>query len=292
MTGEHDGYRIPRVQTGSSPQAILSTVLADYTFDDVALTTPSIVGILADFGISPSAARSAASRVTARGLLDAERRGRTAIYRLSPAARAGHAGRYARVVGFAATEPTWDGAWTIALEQPGGDTADRRAWRSELADLGVIRIGEATWGSPRDLRATIAAIAERRGVPVRLARSVLERAGGAGDPVEAVDLDAIAEIYASVLHTLDADLGALDAGTMTAERALVARTEALRAWRTASLTDPLLPAELLPDGWPRARARAAFVRVRGGTRDAAVARLAALLAPSDPDAARRIRAYG
>jgi phenylacetic acid degradation operon negative regulatory protein len=49
------------------------------------------------------------------------------------------------------------------------------------------------------------------------------------------------------------------------------------AWRAFADTDPDLPDELLPAGWPRARAREVFTELDEGLRSLALQRLRQLL---------------
>jgi phenylacetic acid degradation operon negative regulatory protein len=182
--------------------------------------------------------------------------------------------------------------WTVMIEQPMAlGPAIRREWRTELADLGFVRLNESAWGTPHDLRERAAEVASRCGVRVWIARSPLDPAA-ADDPALTIDLSAVAELYRTIVGTLEGGLRAVDAGVMTPAHALVARTEALRAWRSVALTDPFLPRQLLPDDWPRARARTAFDRLRADTLAPAVDRLSTILARHDPHSTGQLRAYG
>ena len=55
--------------------------------------------------------------------------------------------------------------------------------------------------------------------------------------------------------------GRLRDGTVAPPEALVARTRLMDTWREFADADPDLPDELLPAGWPRARARAVFTEL-------------------------------
>ena len=78
----------PRRQSGSAPQGMAVTLLADYTLRTRAcLPSAAIVALLADTGVTPAGARTAISRLARRGVLEASRQGRHSSYRLTaPAA--------------------------------------------------------------------------------------------------------------------------------------------------------------------------------------------------------------
>jgi DNA-binding transcriptional regulator PaaX len=63
----------------------------------------------------------------------------------------------------------------------------------------------------------------------------------------------------------------LDAGTVSPAEAFRVRTELMDAWRAFPWSDPDLPAELLPEAWPRSEARDLLVRLYDGLAPAAMA---------------------
>ena len=77
----------------------------------------------------------------------------------------------------------------------------------------------------------------------------------------------------------------LDAGTVSPAEAFRARTELMDAWRAFPWSDPDLPAELLPEAWPRTEARELLVRLYDGLADAATAYVEEIVAREAPELA-------
>src|SRR5258708_34172789 len=90
------------------PPRLLLTLLGDYWWQRTEpLPSAAIVGLLAEFGVSDSAARAALSRLTRNGLLVTSRSGRRTFVRLSQRAadilRDGARG----IFSFGAPTPPW-----------------------------------------------------------------------------------------------------------------------------------------------------------------------------------------
>ena len=62
------------------------------------------------------------------------------------------------------------------------------------------------------------------------------------------------------------------------------------AWRAFPWSDPDLPAELLPEAWPRTEARELLVRLYDGLADAATAYVEEIVAREAPELAGTARA--
>lgn len=192
------------------------------------------------FGINPNQARVALSRMLARGEVTSDEQGTYAL-----AGR--HLDRAARLQAArtAATGP-FDGRWHAVVVRGSAEPAARRRERRRAlvsARLGELR--EGTWLRPANLGVEIPAALERSvlrleatpsGDPARLAAEVFDLAG-----------------WARRARGLLADLATpAHAGSLAAGFELDA--EVLRHLQR----DPLLPAELLPDGWPGARLRESY----------------------------------
>src|SRR3984885_12427019 len=96
------------------PRRLLLTLLGDYWWQRTeSLPSAAIVGLLAEFGVSDSAARAALSRLTRNGLLVTSRSGRRTFVRLSQRAAdvLDDGGR--RIFSFGATPAPWDGMWSL-----------------------------------------------------------------------------------------------------------------------------------------------------------------------------------
>ena len=69
--------RLPRRQSGNSPQGLTVTLMADYTLRTRAwLPSAAIVALLAEAGVSHAGARTTISRLARRGVLEGSRQGR------------------------------------------------------------------------------------------------------------------------------------------------------------------------------------------------------------------------
>ena len=253
--------RLPRRQSGSSPQGLAVTLLADYTLRSRAwLPSAAIVDLLAEAGASPGGARTAISRLARRGILEGRRQGRRSFYRLTTAAATFLTVGGSAIAAPAETEP-WDGQWTlIAFSLPQEQSALRRGLRSQLRWLGYAPLYDGLWVSPHDLgEKTKARLADLTlgTLTVFRARHVELDAAIRRNPVDAWDIAAIAGRYESFLRRWRPARAARLAGAA----AVRARTEVMDTYRRLPVLDPRLPTRLLPPGWLREPARDLFTSV-------------------------------
>jgi hypothetical protein len=78
-------------------------------------------------------------------------------------------------------------------------------------------------------------------------------------------------------------------GFVGASEALIARTAVMDTWRNFPNLDPELPDELLPNGWPRRRARAIFAEVYNRLGPLAEVRVRQVLSEFAPDLSGFVR---
>lgn len=282
----------PRVQSGSNPQRLLGALLADYTFESTpGLSSPSVIAVLGEFGISEAGARSALSRVTARGLLNAERSGRQVRYVLGSEARATHGRRLSNVVRFGHPATEWDGMWTVVLYSlPEAQRSLRQRWRTQLEQLKYGCLTDAAWISAHDTADEVQRLSAEHGVGAAVLRAQFLDALAPGlRPQDAFDLEAVRRLHTDFIETFAPVRDALDAGRIGPERALVERTRVLNDWRLVAVADPDLPRAVLPADWPLADARAIFLDLWRGLAPAALMRLQALIRARDSDTARQLR---
>lgn len=266
--------RLPRRQSGSAPQGMTVTLLADYTLGTRAsLPSAAIVALLAEAGISEAGARTAISRLARRGVLEGSRRGRNSSYRLALAA-ATHLSAGGRwIVSSTAADESWDGWWTlVAFSLPQEEGAQRRALRGQLRWLGYAPLYDGLWISPGGptAKATkdLAEINLGR-VTVFRSRQVELSAAGGRDPIDAWDVPAIAVQYESFIRRWAPMLPTIRSGRVTGAEAVRARTEVMDTYRRFPTLDPQLPLRLLPPGWLRGRARDLFAAVYDGLAETA-----------------------
>src|SRR5207248_2955383 len=96
------------------PPRLLLTLLGDYWWQRTEpLPSAAIVGLLAEFGVSDSAARAALSRLTRNGLLVTSRSGRRTFVQLSARAADVLNDGARRIFTFGETPAPWDGMWSL-----------------------------------------------------------------------------------------------------------------------------------------------------------------------------------
>lgn len=215
------------------------------------LPTPLLLRTAALFGISEGSARTALSRMSSTGEVVGERGG----YRLG--------GRLvARQVRQAASRRAearrWDGTWELVTVE--GDrarsAADRAALRDALRQLRLGELREGLWVRPDNLAP------ERTPDARHVAEAWCRRWSGAvpdprPDPGSLWDLEG----WVAEAEALRADMARLLPALEAGEPAELAEGFVVSAAVLRLLqADPLLPAELLPPGWPGAALRQDYDR--------------------------------
>jgi phenylacetic acid degradation operon negative regulatory protein len=264
-----DAVRLPRRQSGNSPQGLTVTLLADYTLRTRAwLPSAAIVALLAEAGVSHAGARTTISRLARRGVLEGSKQGRNSSYRLTAAAAFNLAAGGRAMLSAAVDDEPWDHQWTlIAFSVPQDEVAQRRDLRSRLRWFGCAPLYDGLWISPRDLtdkaRAQLTDLASGT-MTVFRARHV-ELGGSTGrNPLDAWDTAAIARDYEDFIRRWRPLLPDIRAARITGVGAVRARTEVMDTYRRLPILDPRLPLRLLPPGWPREPARDLFTAVYDG----------------------------
>jgi phenylacetic acid degradation operon negative regulatory protein len=298
------------------PPRLLLTLLGDYWWQRTeSLPSAAIVGLLAEFGVSDSAARAALSRLTRNGLLVTSRSGRRTFVRLSRRAAdvLDDGGR--RIFSFGATPAPWDGMWSlVAFSIPEEHRSARDELRKELRWLGFAPLYDGLWVCPRDHAGDVMARLKDLGISTATAfratalpAVTADDAGGGADPAASADTAAGPH---GALVTADIPARAWDlsglrdryqeftefagllrdqtvAGEITTADALVARTRVMNEWRAFPAMDPDLPDELLPPAWPRAAARDLFITCYDLLGPLAARRVRQIIARYSPELAGR-----
>jgi phenylacetic acid degradation operon negative regulatory protein len=244
------------------PPRLLLTLLGDYWWRrSESLPSAALVALLAEFGVSDSAARAALSRLTRRKLLVTAKSGRRTVVRLS-----GRAARVlddggAQIFSFGRVSRPWDGMWSlVAFSIPEEHRAARDSLRKQLRWLGFAPLYDGLWVSPRDHASEV--LGQLAGLGISTATAFRARTvpgvSPAGLPQQAWDLDNLRARYDHFIGQASALRERTVAGQLSPDVALVTRTRLMDEWRAFPELDPDLPDELLPDGWPRAAARELF----------------------------------
>jgi phenylacetic acid degradation operon negative regulatory protein len=244
------------------PPRLLLTLLGDYWWRRAEpLPSAALVALLAEFGVSDSAARAALSRLTRNKLLVTSKSGRRTVVRLSDrAARVLDDGGH-QIFSFGRSSQPWDGMWSlVAFSVPEQNRAARDSLRKQLRWLGFAPLYDGLWVSPRDRAIEVISQLAELGITTATALRATTVPGVTADglPQRAWDLDNLRARYDRfIAHT-----GALRertlAGRVSPVAALVTRTRVMDEWRAFPELDPDLPDELLPDAWPRGSARELF----------------------------------
>jgi phenylacetic acid degradation operon negative regulatory protein len=229
--------------TAQLPPLTARSVLASALLgmDPPELPVAQLVRLTGLFGISENRARVALSRMVAAGEATSDGSGR---YRLAGHLAARQSRQSASRTGATAA---WDGEWMVAVVTTTGSTAEvRSARRRALAYARLVELREGVWMRPANVEVRLPAswdadvelLSARPSGPRELAGRLW-------------DLRAWADRAAELVR----GLGALAPD----------RPEALAPGFTLSAAvlrhlqaDPLLPAELLPAGWPGTQLRATY----------------------------------
>jgi phenylacetic acid degradation operon negative regulatory protein len=152
----------------------------------------------------------------------------------------------------------WSGEWRFCLVVGSGarSAADRGELRAALRALRLAELREGVWLRPDNLPWSLAAAP---GSPVAAQCLVAVGRLDGEDPAAVAsrlwDLDGWARRAAELRQAMAASLGAVAAGSAEAlAPGFVLSADVLRHLQA----DPLLPAELLPEGWPGAALRAEY----------------------------------
>ncbi|BAT57504.1 transcriptional repressor PaaX [Variibacter gotjawalensis] len=202
-------------------------------------------------GISDGVVRTAMSRLASDGWLTRTKVGRNSYYRL--AEKGVETFRRATEHIYRPSPPPWPGAFDLLIA---GEGANTEALRAAMA--------EAEFGSPAPgVFVAPAGSAAPQGNVIRL------RATGDADAQRALaakswPLDEIGEAYRRFVAAFEPLRSALAAGGALSDLdALVARVLLIHEYRRIVLRDPILPVEVLPDGWQGTKARRLCAEIYG-----------------------------
>ena len=213
----------------------------------------SLIRALGKFGISERLVRTSVFRLVQDDWLDADQVGRRSYYSLSTNGARKFEQATARIYGD--PRQTWDGDWCLVL-LAGLDGEQKEMIRRELGWVGFGAISSNVLAHPTpdigEMEATLKrASIDRQVVVMRgstlgkkqdMAMQVLVQKSwnlGELDGRYAEFVEQFRPLYKSVKRTRAID----------GELAFQVRTLMIQEYRRILLRDPLLPAELLPEGW-------------------------------------------
>lgn len=194
--------------------------------------------------IEPGALRTALSRLASDGWVVRHKDGRNSYYQL--AAQGRHAFDEATQRIYASETPKWNGRWTVAIAVDGDDHG-----ADALSSAGFINRGEGIWLRPEtSVSAPVDDALEGYLLMDGTASTVPDNVHRLWETTEtARALAEFCDQYAPFASALEAG------GALEPLDALAARTLLIHDWRRIVLRAPLLPSEILPDGWPGTEAR-------------------------------------
>ena len=240
----------------SSARGLIFTILGEYVRPaDGSVWTSAMIDAMSRLGVEERATRQALMRTAADGWLTAERVGRRTQWRLTPNAERLLTEGSARIYGFGARRDDWDGDWLLVLARiPESERPSRHVLRTRMTWAGFGSAGPGVWISTHAERLTEA---ERALAEAGLAGEAQIFRGRHADgrlPVlvdQAWDLAAVRRRYEDFIEAF---------GQVSPDDPLAAMIALVHAWRRFPWTDPDLPSDLLPPGWPRASAATVFGR--------------------------------
>ncbi|MEP7045659.1 MAG: PaaX family transcriptional regulator C-terminal domain-containing protein [Ilumatobacteraceae bacterium] len=279
---------MPRFQVGFPPQHLLLALLGDYwSCRSEPLPSAALVDLLAEFEVNPSGARAALSRLSIRGLLVGTKDGRNTFYRVADGFRSLLPYGPIHTRAFAKPVAVWDGVWTMVAFTVSEDQRRLRPMlRGRLQSLGFAPLYDGLWVSPhapnKELEIALEIAPTKSCTVMRASELPLATRLSVAS---AWNLDELGESYSEFVRTFRPVLRRLEEGRIGATEALVSRTRANYRWFVFAVTDPDLPAALLPKRWPRAEAHDLFASLVDGLESLAVQRVRGIIAQYDPDLA-------
>jgi len=227
--------------------------------------TGSLIELLGLLGLSGQAVRSTLSRMSRRGWLESHRASRYSFYRLTPKCLRLLEEGAQRI--FRPRHDPWDGRWhLLSYSIPESKRHLRRRLRRRLLWLGFGALNQATWISPRDLRAEVEKVVNALHVRPYVEFFTAEH-GGFSSEEEIVarcwDLKRLNDYYAAFIARYDLlfqeyQTRLMAGDSLEPQECFVQRFMLVHEYRSSPYVDPNLPRELLPDDWLGERATQLF----------------------------------
>lgn len=239
------------------PQDLVFSLFGEYLLGRHApVWVGSLIELLEPFEMSPNAVRTVVSRMSRKGWLTAERKGRRSFYDLTWRGRKLLEEGAERIYHPPRDEP-WDGSWhLVAYSIPEGERHLRDRLRVRLAWLGCGSLGNGLWISPHPIADAVRVIAEELELTDHLEVFRAEHLGFSDiDRMvsQAWNLQDINRHYEAFIRRFNRPFvqarKKLENGGLDPRDAYAHRFELIHAYRDFPLIDPYLPRALLPRDW-------------------------------------------
>lgn len=242
----------------TSARSLLLTVLGEFVLPrSEPVWTQVLIDVLGVLGVEHKSARQALARTAAEGLLVSDRAGRRVRWSLTESGRRLLSDGAARIYGFGAAAPPWDGRWLVLLVSvPESRRQLRHRLRTRLAWAGLGSPSPGVWLSPEPAKqAEVSDVIADLGLE-GVTSSFVGPFGAIGEQAEVVsqawDLAEVEAAYEEFIAAFT------DAAPATPAEVLAHQIHLVHAWRRFPFLDPKLPGELLPREWAGARAAELF----------------------------------
>jgi len=213
----------------------------------------ALVRLLRPLGVSGPAVRTAVSRMVRQQWLEPVRTGGGAAYAMTPRAWRRLDQAADRI--YRTRDAGWDGRWHIVVLEPISERGARERMRSGLAFLGYAPLAENTWVATYASDEIEAVVAGEAGTFCSFSAHHDQDARHLAQ--ELWDLDRVGAAYQAWMSQAE-QLAADAQADADDETAFAVRSRLVHEWRKFLFTDPGLPEELLPPGWPGDQAAAFF----------------------------------
>lgn len=255
---EHPALSRRRELGATSARSLLLTVLGEFVLPrGEPVWTQVLIDVLGQLDVEQKSARQALARTAAEGLLTSDREGRRVRWSLSEAGHRLLSDGAARIYGFGAAAPPWDGRWLVLLVSvPESRRQLRHRLRTRLAWAGMGSPAPGVWLSPDPSKQEeVAEVVESLEL-TSVTSSFVGPFGRIGEEramvAQAWDLAEVEAAYEDFLATFG-DANPTDPADVLTHQILL-----VHAWRRFPFLDPKLPSELLPHEWAGARAAELF----------------------------------
>jgi ring-1,2-phenylacetyl-CoA epoxidase subunit PaaA len=210
--------------------------------------------------VSPQAVRQALRRLVTQNIVEPERHGRLAAYRLTAPGRRRLEEAADRI--YLRRSLVWDGRWRIFTYSFAEENrAARDALRRELEWLGYGALGTGMWVCPWDLGTRLDTVLAKHGIVGQVETFVSELEGDdRGVAARAYDLTELHTAHRDFLDRFSPELEH-DASELAPSEAFARRITLVHEWRKFLFLDPGLPPGLLPSDWLGDEAASVFTEL-------------------------------